>query len=121
MTTPLRDVRSPDFPNEADRADAVVLLLHGFGSNERDLTGLAPLLDLAMPWASLRAPLELGNGGAAWFEIVTPGNPDPEPVADSTDAIWNWVDANLGETTKVIPIGFSQGGLMASQLLRTGS
>jgi phospholipase/carboxylesterase len=72
-----------------------------------------------MPWASLRAPLELGNGGAAWFAITTPGNPDAQPVAEATDTIWAWVDAHVAPTTRVIPVGFSQGGLMASQLLRT--
>lgn len=116
MTALLNDVRSPDWTGSGP---AVALLLHGYGSNERDLTGLVPALGLALPWASLRAPLELGNGGATWFTIVTPGNPDPEPVAAATDAVWAWVDENLDPSTRVVPIGFSQGGLMASQLLRT--
>ena len=117
MTTLLRDLRSPGFT--ADGAPAVAVLLHGFGSNEQDLTGLVPALELALPWASLRAPIELGNGGAAWFEITTPGNPDAAPVEAATDAIWEWIDAVAGPETRVMPIGFSQGGLMASQLLRT--
>jgi len=120
MTIPtLRDTRSSDWAAGVHGASAVALLLHGFGSNERDLTGLAPALGLSGPWASLRAPVELGNGGAAWFEITTPGNPDAAPVVAATDAIWNWVDANLDPATLVVPIGFSQGALMASQLLRT--
>jgi phospholipase/carboxylesterase len=61
----------------------------------------------------------MGSGGAAWFTITTPGDPDPEPVAAGTAAIWGWIDANLHPDTRVIPIGFSQGGLMATQLLRT--
>lgn len=113
----LRDVRSPAFGERSD-APAVALLLHGFGSHEHDLAGLAPALGLAMPWASLRAPIELG-GGAAWFAITTPGDPAPEPVAAATDAIWAWVDAHVAPETRVVPIGFSQGGLMATQLLRT--
>lgn len=119
MNTPLRDIRSPAWTTETIAASAVVLLLHGYGSNERDLTGLVPPLKLTMPWASLRAPVEIGSGGAAWFSIVTPGNPDSAPVAEATDAIWAWVDEHLEPTTRVVPIGFSQGGLMASQLLRT--
>jgi phospholipase/carboxylesterase len=116
---PLLDVRSPGWDANDKSTSALPLLLHGFGSNELDLTGLVPALGVELPWASLRAPLELGNGGAAWFEITTPGNPDEEPVAEATDAIWAWVDANLDSSVRVIPIGFSQGGLMASQLLRT--
>jgi phospholipase/carboxylesterase len=114
-TQPLHSVRS----NHSGHEPAVALFLHGFGSNERDLAGLAPALQLTLPWASLRAPVEMGNGGAAWFEITTPGNPDAAPVEAATNAIWAWVDANLDAATPVIPIGFSQGGLMASQLLRT--
>jgi phospholipase/carboxylesterase len=116
-TTTLHDVRSDDW--NTDDAPAVALLLHGFGSNEKDLSGLAHALGLSVPWASLRAPLGMANGGAAWFEIVTPGNPDAAPVEDATEAIWSWVDENIGANARVIPIGFSQGGLMASQLLRS--
>jgi phospholipase/carboxylesterase len=119
MTARLTDIRSDGWSAQVAEATPVVLLLHGYGSNENDLAGLVPALGLSLPWASLRAPLELGNGGAAWFTITTPGNPDPEPVAQATEAIWAWVDANVASTTPVIPIGFSQGGLMASQLLRT--
>ncbi|WP_188109372.1 alpha/beta hydrolase [Paeniglutamicibacter gangotriensis] len=118
MTTTLRDVRSTGWTTN-DVPDAVVLFLHGFGSNEQDLSSLAPALGLDLPWASLRAPLELGNGGAAWFEITTPGAPDVAPVEAATKAIWAWIDENVDPSTRIIPIGFSQGGLMASQLLRT--
>jgi len=119
MTVLLTDLRSYGWSEAELPSPAVALLLHGFGSNERDLAGLMPAIGLELPWATLRAPLELGNGGATWFKIVTPGDPDPEPVALTTDAIWAWIDANLDASTQVVPIGFSQGGLMASQLLRT--
>ena len=97
----------------------VALLLHGYGSSEDDLAGLAPHVVPGLPWASLRAPLTLDPGSYAWFHVITPGDPALEPVAAATDAIWAWVDAHLGSTTKLVPIGFSQGGLMATELLRT--
>lgn len=115
MTAPLRDVRSPGW---TATAPVVALVLHGYGSTEHDLTGLAPAVGLTIPWASLRAPVDLG-GGSAWFEVTTPGNPDADVVAEATDSIWAWVDAHLAPESLVVPIGFSQGGLMASQLLRT--
>ncbi|WP_054010791.1 alpha/beta hydrolase [Arthrobacter sp. ERGS1:01] len=118
MTITLRDVRSHGWTTGA-APEAVALFLHGFGSNEHDLGALAPALGLNLPWASLRAPIELGNGGAAWFAITTPGVPDAGPVEEATEAIWSWVEANVDPTTRIVPIGFSQGGLMASQLLRT--
>ncbi|RII95640.1 hypothetical protein DZF95_00155 [Clavibacter michiganensis] len=119
MTSSLAAELGPDWAAASEAAPAVVLFLHGYGSNEQDLTGLAPALGLALPWASLRAPIAMGSGGAAWFTITTPGDPEPEPVAAATAAIWEWIDANLHPDTRVIPIGFSQGGLMATQLLRT--
>ena len=118
MTNTLRDVRSTGWTT-TEVPDAVVLFLHGFGSNEQDLSSLAPALGLDLPWASLRAPLELVHGGAAWFEITTPGVPDAAPVEAATAAIWAWIDQNVDPATRIIPVGFSQGGLMASQLLRT--
>ncbi|UTT40164.1 hypothetical protein NMP99_02285 [Glutamicibacter mishrai] len=118
MAQQLDDVRSARWSNNPE-SGAVVLFLHGFGSNEHDLSTLAEPLNLGLPWASLRAPLELGNGGAAWFQIITPGVPDAAPVEQATEMIWAWVNENLDPGIKIIPIGFSQGGLMASQLLRT--
>lgn len=112
----LRDVRSADW---SSASSPVMLFLHGYGSNERDLTGLAPALDLPLRWASLRAPLDMAHGGAAWFEVIVPGSPEPAAVDAATDRIWEWVDSQLGADATVVPIGFSQGGLMASQLLRT--
>lgn len=119
MTAPLAAAFGPNRVPADETAPAVVLFLHGYGSNEHDLTGLAPALGLTLPWASLRAPISIGGGGAAWFTITTPGNPNSEPVAVATDAIWSWIDANVHPDTPVIPVGFSQGGLMATQLLRT--
>ena len=117
MNPTLRDVRSQGWTANAV-PDAVALLLHGFGSNEHDLGALGTALGLNLPWASLRAPVELGNGRAAWFSITTPGNPAADAVEKATDAVWAWVEANVDPGTRIVPIGFSQGGLMASQLLR---
>lgn len=119
MNPTLNDVRSADFAATAAEKGTAILFLHGFGSNEHDLSSLAEPLGLDLPWASLRAPLEMGNGAAAWFQILTPGVPDAAPVEAATAAIWAWVEENLPTEVRIIPVGFSQGGLMASQLLRT--
>lgn len=118
MSNLLSDVRSANW-NRTPESGAVLVFLHGYGSNENDLSSLAEPLALGMPWASLRAPLELGHGGSAWFQITTPGVPDAAPVEVATEAIWAWIDENVDPEIKIIPVGFSQGGLMASQLLRT--
>lgn len=119
MQTLTRDVRSADWPSGPAGTGAVMVLLHGYGSNEHNLAGLPPALDLGLPWASLRAPLDTPGGGAAWFAITTPGDPSVSPVEDATGAIWSWVDSNVDPDTRIVPVGFSQGGLMAIQLLRS--
>jgi phospholipase/carboxylesterase len=96
-----------------------MLLLHGYGSNEHDLPPLGPALAPGLPWASLRAPMPLPHGGYAWFPIMRPGNPDPAAVAAATEAIWEWAEESLAAQAAIVGVGFSQGGLMATQLLRT--
>ncbi|MBO0804554.1 MAG: alpha/beta fold hydrolase [Nocardiopsaceae bacterium] len=105
-------------------APVALILLHGYGANERDLAPLGPMLALAAPWASLRAPLEMAPGAYAWFPLFPSGDPDPALAvnadpASATDAVWRWIDDRLAPDSKVAAVGFSQGGLMATQLLRT--
>ena len=96
----------------------VIVFLHGYGSNEQDLAGLINFLP-PMPWVSLRAPIALQPASYAWAPITVPGNPEAGPVEEVTRSVWNWIDVNLPEDSLIIPIGFSQGGMMATQLLRT--
>jgi phospholipase/carboxylesterase len=103
---------------ERQPSDPVTLLLHGYGSHEQDLPPILEWLGLSTPWVSPRAPIALPNGGFAWAPITIPGNPDPDDTAVATDGLWRWLDANI-PAVPIVAIGFSQGGLMASQLLRT--
>ena len=97
-------------------APVALVLFHGYGANEQDLAPLGPMLAPALPWAALRAPLGVAPGGYAWFPPIALGDRDP---ARTTDAAWQWIDAHLTPDAKVVAVGFSQGGLMATQLLRT--
>ena len=47
----------------------LLFLLHGVGSNEKDLFGLAPQVPPNFHVISLRAPNTLGPGAYAWFEF----------------------------------------------------
>jgi len=114
----LSAVFSPDWQAPTPPATAV-LLLHGYGSNENDLPGIAPYLGVKAPWASVRAPLSMGYGGASWFPLEGTDWLNPGPIEDATTILWQWIDANIAPETKLITVGFSQGGMMASQLLRT--
>lgn len=105
---------------EPDRpAEPVVLLLHGYGADEQDLADIMTYLPRHKRWISPRAPLQTPQGGFAWAPLSAPGNPDPSEVAHATNRLWRFIDEVIGTDAPLIPIGFSQGGLMATQLLRT--
>lgn len=116
LTTAARTTTGPHAAPVAPDAP-LLLLLHGYGSHERDLVGLAPHLPAGYDVVALRAPLTLGPISFAWFPLAQPGLPDPAQVTAATGALLAWLDAELPGRT-VVPVGFSQGGLMATQLLR---
>lgn len=105
-------------PSTADDTPLVVML-HGYGSHEHDLAGLAPWLPAGLPWVSLRAPGTTGFGGFEWYPISLPDEPTGEGAEASVAAIWEYLDAKVGAARQVVPLGFSQGGMMALEMLRS--
>ena len=98
--------REPDAP--------IVLLLHGLGSHERDLTGLVPYLPPSFAYASLRGIYRYVQG-YAWLE----SDIDPaatEKIQTSAAAVEAWIAQQSAPVVGVI--GFSQGGILGLQLLR---
>lgn len=102
---------------EHERADRPLLvLLHGYGSHEGDLFGLAPHLPLQPVIASLRAPLRAGPG-YAWYDLEGATHESRLEGADAAArGILHWLDGV--PATSVGLLGFSQGGAMSIQLLR---
>jgi len=56
-------------PRQVAEPQPLLVMLHGYGSHEEDLVGLAPYLDGRYRVISVRAPLSLPQGGFAWFPI----------------------------------------------------
>lgn len=104
-------------PAETRAGTPLLVLLHGVGSNEHDLMGLAPGLPDAWTLASLRAPLPHGPGHG-WYPLAEPGSPALAPVDDAVEAVLAWIDDVTTAHGRVALLGFSQGGSMALQLLR---
>ncbi|WP_254786969.1 alpha/beta hydrolase [Curtobacterium sp. MCBA15_001] len=103
---------------EPERAGTPLLVaLHGVGSNERDLLGLAPALPPSWTIAALRAPMPWGPG-FSWYPLGTPGSPALEPVDAAVEDVLAWIDTVAPEHPRIGLLGFSQGGSMALQLLR---
>lgn len=97
------------------RRDApIVILLHGLGSHERDLVGLAPHLPTDFRYVSLRGIFRYVQG-YAWMDW--PLDPsDPTSLETSAAAVETWIGQQ--DAPVVGAIGFSQGGFLGLQLLR---
>ncbi|WP_166673190.1 MULTISPECIES: alpha/beta hydrolase-fold protein [unclassified Curtobacterium] len=104
-------------PAEERAGTPLLVTMHGVGSNERDLLGLAPALPAAWTMASLRAPMPWGQG-FSWYPLGTPGSPALEPVDTAVAEVLAWVDSVAADHPRIGLLGFSQGGSMALQLLR---
>lgn len=104
--------------SERDRAGRPLLvLMHGYASDEADLFGIAAYLPLEPVIASVRAPIPEGPG-FAWFSRYTnvPGDPLGTNADAAALAVLAWLDEQPATPTGLL--GFSQGGAMALQLLR---
>jgi len=97
----------------------VLVLLHGYGSDEHDLFGLVPYLPDAFVVASVRAPLAppWPTPGASWYPIEGLDGRDPAAVTLAARAVLAWVQDAVG-SAPVGLLGFSQGGAVALQALR---
>lgn len=95
----------------------LLVLLHGYGSHEGDLLKLAPHLPAGLRLVAPRGPLT-GGPGFAWAPVTTPGRPDPAAVRAAADGLLAWLDEVAEPGTPVALLGFSQGGLLATQLVR---
>ena len=98
----------------------LLVLLHGYGSDERDLMGLAPYLDPRFQVVSARAPQVLEMGGYAWFAVqFTPFGLvlDHDQARESRQQLEAWLEALIAapgvDRSRVFLLGFSQGASMA--------
>ncbi len=116
-------VRQPKIETEAP---PLLLLLHGIGSNEHDLYGLAPFLDRRFLIISARAPNTLEPGSYAWFEAdFTPQGPiiNPEQAEASRKTLITFLHeaatAYDTDPKRVYLMGFSQGAIMSASVALT--
>ncbi|MBW3623092.1 MAG: alpha/beta fold hydrolase [Armatimonadetes bacterium] len=100
-----------------------LVLLHGLGSNEHDLLGLAPFLDPRLFILSLRAPFafdEAYAGAYAWFGMeVSPMGWAYNPIEaeESRRILVSFLDEATAaydlDPPRIYLMGFSQGAAMA--------
>ena len=99
-----------------DPATPLVVLLHGRGSNEREILSLAQHLPDTASYAAVRAPIAEG-GGFAWFANRGIGRPVADSLAATMDWFRGWLDEAAPEGRPVILVGFSGGAAFAGGLL----
>ena len=104
----------------------VIILLHGYGSNMKDLASLSEYIDdTENLYVSINAPIKLvefGPQSFAWFQIGA-----TEDVSQKNHAIQKSTDLIIDTINHIIDIfnvssipiilaGFSQGGMMAMRI-----
>jgi phospholipase/carboxylesterase len=107
-------------------AQGLVVLLHGVGSNEMSLAGLAALLPASLAVALVRSPIALGPSAFCAFQVsFTANGPmiDAEAAEVSRAKLALFVadlQARLGvAAVRSVVAGFSQGGIMSASLALT--
>lgn len=98
----------------------LLVLLHGYGADERDLFALVPHLPPEFAVAAVRAPSAAPwpSPGYSWYPIEGLESRDATHVTNAAARLIEWVDAAAGPDTQVGLLGFSQGGAIAIQSLR---
>lgn len=99
----------------------LLLLLHGYGSNEADLFSFAPELPDEYYIISARAPYDLQYGSYAWYAINFDADQnkfsDNDQARISRDLISNFIDELVAnypiDVNDVNLLGFSQGSILS--------
>ncbi len=99
----------------------LLLLLHGYGSNEADLFSFTPYIPDDFYVISLQAPIAMGGVGFAWFPIHFTETMErwtnPEEVKKATTHIHDFLcyyqEKNELEKNPIYLLGFSQGAMLS--------
>ena len=100
----------------SDPAAPLVVLLHGRGSAEPEIVGLAEHLPAGPAYVAVRAPIAEG-GGYAWFANRGIGRPVAESLRETMDWFRAWLDEVAPAGRPVVLVGFSGGAAFAGGLL----
>jgi phospholipase/carboxylesterase len=110
-------------PLSGSKPDALVILIHGYGSNGDDLISLAAVMQPSLPRATFvapNAPSQISHMAAAyqWWPIETFSMDERAAgAAAAAPALDAFIDAELEKaglaSHRLLLVGFSQGTMMA--------
>jgi len=110
---------------DSDKLSPLVIMLHGYGSNEDDLFSFASDLPENYKIVSLRAPYSLPYGGFSWYDINLDSSSNFKinisQAKDSILKIKDFVENELKnkysfDINNICLIGFSQGTILSYAL-----
>lgn len=94
----------------------LILLLHGYGSNEDDLFSFKPFIPKSFDIYSLRAPISIGFG-YAWFNINFDNEfgvkSEKSDVLNAKKYIESFLEIHSKNYKNIYLIGFSQGAMLS--------
>ncbi len=99
------------------KENPTLVMLHGRGSDERDLFSFSRQLNPQLEIFSLRAPFSYRWGGYTWFELFDDGSVDEKSFTESKTALQEFIFTLQSE--KIILMGFSMGAIMSYALALT--
>ena len=101
----------------------MLVLMHGYGSNETDLFDLKENLPQHFLIVSLRAPMAMGNNSFQWFGMETVNGKmqgNRKDIINSVTKVKAMISALLkkyhADATQIYLSGFSQGGMMSFEV-----
>jgi phospholipase/carboxylesterase len=107
-----------------DEKPPVLIVLHGYGTDEYDLLPIAEQIGRQFLIISLQAPIERPNGGHAWYDLIQTENgiiPDDLSRHESEEMLVanlaNIINQEGGDVNRVVLMGFSQGAAVIYSLL----
>ena len=111
-------------PKIAAENPPLLILLHGYGSNEEDLFSFAEELPNDLLIVSVQAPLSMGFGAYAWYTINFDDKngkfSDLKEAKESIDKIAIFIDEIKKKfntnSKKTFLLGFSQGAILSYSL-----
>ena len=114
-------------PKQVLEKNPLLLLLHGYGSNEADLFSFATELPDEYYIISLQAPFDLQYGSYAWYAINFDADASKFSDLDQARSSRNLVLTTLDELQRKYPIdaqavaliGFSQGAILSYAIALT--
>lgn len=110
-------------PKTTQTNPPLLIMLHGYGSNEEDLFSFAQELPDELLIISARAPLSLGFGSYAWYTIhFDAGSSDKFSDIPEAKAALQRIDAFINEILStyevddknIFLLGFSQGTILST-------